>query len=62
MKITDLRNKLHELYRKYGNIDIKIVNYYSDYKDDFVENIDKAVRYVDCPYSGKYILIGGENS
>jgi len=59
MNLSIVINKLNELRDVYGDLEVKIVNYHSDYKEDSIEVLDDAIKYMNGDIEG-YIIIGGE--
>jgi reverse gyrase len=56
--LSEVIKKLNEMLEQYGDKNIRIVNYHSDFRDANIENIDEAITYNE---QGEYILIGGES-
>ena len=54
--ISRVIEDLQLLKNLHGDVEVKIVNYHSDYRDDSIDNLVNAVT---C--EGSYVLIGGES-
>jgi len=54
--ISRVIEDLQLLKNLHGDMEVKIVNYHSDYRDDSIDNLANAVT---C--EGNYVLIGGES-
>ncbi len=57
MVLSEVIQRLGCMLEQYGDIEVKIVNYHSDYRDNSVDNIDDAVIYIE---GDNYVRIGGE--
>ena len=54
--ISRVIEDLQLLKNLHGDVEVKIVNYHSDFRDDSIDNLANAVT---C--EGTYVLIGGES-
>jgi len=54
--ISRVIEDLQLLKNLHGDVEVKIVNYHSDFRDDSIDNLANAVT---C--DGNYVLIGGES-
>ena len=54
--ISRVIEELQLLKNLHGDVEVKIVNYHLDYRDDSIDNLANAVT---C--DGNYVLIGGES-
>ena len=54
--ISRVIEELQLLKNLHGDVEVKIVNYHSDCRDDSIDNLVNAVT---C--EGSYVLIGGES-
>lgn len=54
--LSEVIARLQQLQSEHGNIEVRIVNYHSDYRDSPIEEIKNAIV-----VRADYVLIGGED-
>lgn len=54
--VSEVIARLESIRKERGDVEVRIVNYHSDFQNDRIENIDKAIRFDDKGF----IVIGGE--
>lgn len=68
-KLSETISRLQELLEKHGDVDVRVVNYHSDYNDDEIKDLSESISYVKAinrvnfkntiAVYNSYVLIGG---